>query len=109
MLRNFGEDKTNCLKALEIFEIEKISSQSSVAIRRHLRNTEFKKWFSLRTHGKGVVLYQECPFANRWLATQKGLSSSEYKDAIKLQGNVAPVRALHGRSQDGHRCRHCRP
>ena len=27
------------------------------------------------------------------------LSSTEWHDAIKLQGNLAPVRALHGRSQ----------
>ena len=35
------------------------------------------------------------------------LSSTEWRDAIKLQGNLAPVRTLHGRSQYNSCCRHC--
>ena len=35
------------------------------------------------------------------------LSSTEWRDSIKLQGNLAPVRALHGRSQYNSCCRHC--
>ena len=36
-----------------------------------------------------------------------GLSNTEWRDAINLQGNLAHVRALHGRSQYNSRCRHC--
>jgi len=37
----------------------------------------------------------------------EGLSSSEWVCAIKMIANVAPVRAIPGRSLDGSRCRHC--
>ncbi|KAJ4430211.1 hypothetical protein ANN_22422 [Periplaneta americana] len=39
--------------------------------------------------------------------SKEGLSSSEWRDAIKMNANVAPVRSLHGRSLDGFRCRYC--
>ena len=35
-----------------------------------------------------------------------GLSGTEWHDAIKLQGNLAPIRTLHGRNQYNSRCRH---
>ncbi|KAJ4426676.1 hypothetical protein ANN_26474 [Periplaneta americana] len=38
---------------------------------------------------------------------QEGLSSSKWRDAIKMNANVAPVRSLHGRSLDGFRCGYC--
>ena len=72
----------------------------------NLRQQEFNKWCTLQTHGNGVALYTECPFANRWLEIQKGLSSAERRTAIKLQGNVSPVGSLHARSQDGTHCKH---
>ncbi|KAJ4437274.1 hypothetical protein ANN_17411 [Periplaneta americana] len=39
--------------------------------------------------------------ANRWIKTRDGLSESEWKEAIKMIGQVANVRAMPGRSQDG--------
>jgi len=35
------------------------------------------------------------------------ISSSEWVAAMKMNANVAPVRGVPGRSQDGSRCRHC--
>ncbi|KAJ4446185.1 hypothetical protein ANN_12878, partial [Periplaneta americana] len=45
---------------------------------------------------------------NKWIFSKEGLSSSEWRDAIKINANVAPVRSLHGRSLDGFRCRYCK-
>ncbi|KAJ4447070.1 hypothetical protein ANN_09059 [Periplaneta americana] len=36
-----------------------------------------------------------------------GLSSSEWRDALKLTGNVAPVRTIPGRTLDNNHCRRC--
>ncbi|KAJ4438870.1 hypothetical protein ANN_14823 [Periplaneta americana] len=44
--------------------------------------------------------------ANKWICKHEGLSNSEWRDVIKMVGNVAAVRAVPGRSQD-NRCRHC--
>ncbi|KAJ4448043.1 hypothetical protein ANN_10055 [Periplaneta americana] len=49
----------------------------------------------------------ECTPANRWIKTRDGLSVSEWKEAIKMIGQVSNVRAMPGRSQDGSQCRHC--
>lgn len=40
------------------------------------------------------------------MSEKTGLSSSEWSTAIKMIGQVAPVRSLPGRSQDGSLCRH---
>ncbi|KAJ4450322.1 hypothetical protein ANN_01742 [Periplaneta americana] len=57
--------------------------------------------------GKGVSLYQDFTPANSWVRHHTGLSSSEYRDALKMTGNVAPVRAVPGRTQDNNHCRRC--
>ena len=41
------------------------------------------------------------------MESRMGLSSPEWRDAIKLQENLPPIRALHGRSQYNSLCRHC--
>jgi hypothetical protein len=37
----------------------------------------------------------------------EGISDAEFKDYLKMVGDVAPVRGIKGRSKDGIRCRHC--
>lgn len=37
----------------------------------------------------------------------KGLNSSEYRDYLKVVGEVALVRTTHGRCKDGNRCEEC--
>ncbi|KAJ4444551.1 hypothetical protein ANN_06346 [Periplaneta americana] len=49
---------------------------------------------------------KQYPGANKWICKHEGLSNSEWRDGIKMVGNVAAVRAVPGRSQD-NRCRHC--
>ncbi|KAJ4444029.1 hypothetical protein ANN_05818 [Periplaneta americana] len=46
-------------------------------------------------------------YANSWIRNHKGLTLSEWIDALKMVGYVAPVRAVPGRSLDGTRCRRC--
>ncbi|KAJ4446459.1 hypothetical protein ANN_13155 [Periplaneta americana] len=57
--------------------------------------------------GKGVELFSEVPSANAWIIKKQGLSSSEWRDMIKMTALVAPVRALPGRPTGTSHCRHC--
>ena len=75
--------------------------------RSKLRDIEFKKWCDLPQEGKGVILFEEHPPTNRWIIHHEGLSCSEWRDALKMVGNVATVRALPGRSLNNTRCRLC--
>ena len=68
---------------------------------------EYNKWCLLQVHGKGVILFQQYQHTNSWIELSMGLSSTEWRDGIKLEGNPSPVRALHGRSLYNSRCRHC--
>ncbi|KAJ4443689.1 hypothetical protein ANN_05364 [Periplaneta americana] len=76
-------------------------------LRKILRIEEFNKWCQLPQKGKGVSLYQDFTPANSWVRRHTGLSSSEWRDALKMTGNVAPVRAVPGRTQDNNHCRRC--
>ncbi|KAJ4426486.1 hypothetical protein ANN_27300 [Periplaneta americana] len=76
-------------------------------LRKIVRFEEFNKWYQLPQKGKGVSLYQDFTPANRWVRHHTGLSSSEWRDALKMTGNVAPVRAIPGRTQDNNHCRRC--
>ena len=44
---------------------------------------------------------------NRWIIHHKGLSCSKWKDALKMVGNVATVRAIPSRSLNNTRRWHC--
>ncbi|KAJ4426359.1 hypothetical protein ANN_27173 [Periplaneta americana] len=44
---------------------------------------------------------------NSWISTKKGLSSSQWTQAIKMNCNAIPVRTLPGRTLDSTRCRRC--
>ncbi|KAJ4433569.1 hypothetical protein ANN_15878 [Periplaneta americana] len=79
---------------------------NATKIRNLLRNREFYIWCRHPQKGKGVVLFKQYPGANKWICKHEGLSNSEWRDGIKMVGNVAAVRAVPGRSQD-NRCRHC--
>ena len=80
---------------------------NSRKIRQYLREDQFEKWSKYPQKGKGVVLFRECPFANKWIRHHKGLTVSEWIDSLKMVANVAAVRAIPGRSPDNNRCRHC--
>ncbi|KAJ4443352.1 hypothetical protein ANN_05020 [Periplaneta americana] len=64
-------------------------------------------WCELPHKGKGVELFADHPPANRWITHHKGLTCSEWRDALKMAGNVVAVRAMPGRTMDNNRCRHC--
>ncbi|KAJ4450916.1 hypothetical protein ANN_02350 [Periplaneta americana] len=50
---------------------------------------------------------KEVPAANSWIIKQDGLSSSEWREMLKMTAMVAPVRSLPGRSTGTTHCRHC--
>lgn len=91
------------LSVVEEAEFENLPVKS---IRATLQNREFQNWTKMAHKGRGVILFEEYPPVNN-IIDRSGLSTSEMKDALKMIGDVAPVRALPGRSKDGTRCRHC--
>lgn len=110
--RNLDEEITKCLTELNVDDKteemkNKHGEYDTKKIRNKLRESEFGKWCQLRSKGQGVCLYKEFPPANRWVRNHDGLSSTEWRDALKMTCNVAPVRAVPGRSLDGNRCRRC--
>ncbi|KAJ4427634.1 hypothetical protein ANN_25282 [Periplaneta americana] len=56
--------------------------------------------------GKGVIVYSDLPKANSWVSNRKGLSSSEWTNALKMSSNISAVRAIPGRTLSTTRCRH---
>ena len=110
-VRDLKHEMESCLKALKIEdgEMEEIiqSRKSTKKLRDTLRKRSYTNWCNLPTKGKGVVLYQECQSANKWIHPKEGLSTSEWVNTIKMTADVAAVRALQGRSQDGNHCRFC--
>ena len=74
-------------------------------IREELKSKEFKSWTKLPHKGKGVSQFQEVSYANNWIRTKKGLSSTEWTQSIKMIGNVVPVKSILGRSLGSHHCR----
>jgi len=76
------------------------------AMRSHLRDNEFKTWSDLKSKGRGVELFKHCPEVNKRIVEKRGLTNTEWIQILKMNGQVAPVRANHGRGQDNH-CRFC--
>ncbi|KAJ4441427.1 hypothetical protein ANN_11282 [Periplaneta americana] len=62
---------------------------------------------SLQVIRKGVELFGDHPPANRWITHHKDLTCSEWRDALKMAGNVAAVRAIPGKTMDNNRCSYC--
>lgn len=61
----------------------------------------------MKSKGLGVVFYSHWKKGNSWISTKKGLSSSQWTQAIKMNCNTIPVRTLPGRTLDSTRCRRC--
>ena len=54
-----------------------------------------------------MVLFKQYTPANKWIRNHKGLSCSEWREAIKMTANVSAVRSVPGRSQGDNLCRRC--
>ena len=111
--RDLKKESEECLTKLELSAEFKASltklprKKQTKEIREHLRDKEYSSWCQLPTKGKGVEQFQEVPYCNKWMRTKSGLSSTEWTQAIKMVGNVVPVKCVPGRSQGSKRCRHC--
>ncbi|KAJ4441109.1 hypothetical protein ANN_10959 [Periplaneta americana] len=109
--RQVHEESIRCAQSLNIVPEDGLFHKNehflnATKIRNLLRNREFDIWCCHSQKGKGVVLFKQYPSANKWICKHEGLSNSEWRDGIKMVGNVAAVHAVPGRSQD-NRCRHC--
>ncbi|KAJ4449022.1 hypothetical protein ANN_00416, partial [Periplaneta americana] len=109
--RQIHEESIRCAQSLNIVPEDALFHKNEhflnvTKIRNLLRSREFDIWCRHPQKGKGVVLFKQYPGANKWICKHKGLSNSEWRDGIKMVGNVAVVCAVPGRSQD-NRCRHC--
>ena len=108
---NFDHEINDCLQKLNINTTDILNTEQRDInvrkVRKKLREQEFEKWCSLPQKGKGVVLYKNYTTANSWINKTGNLTSSEWKEAIKMSCNICAVRAIPGRSQDGTHCRHC--
>lgn len=105
VIRDFRNIENRCLNELKLDQSMK--NLNVRQIRQHLKENEYNEWCSYPHKGKGVELFSEVPSANAWIIKKQGLSSSEWRDMIKMTAMVAPVRALPGRSTGTSHCRHC--
>jgi hypothetical protein len=108
---DFEKEKSKCLDYLDIpadlrTNMDGSRIKKSKLIRDHLKAVEYDKWCKLPKKGQGVVQFQECPQANRWVYSKDGLSASEWTNAIKMVGNVMPVNAIPRPDQGSFYCRH---
>ncbi|KAJ4440696.1 hypothetical protein ANN_08844 [Periplaneta americana] len=62
---------------------------------------DLELWFSVN------VQKREFTPANKWIRQPDRLTSSEWRQALKMTANVCPLRAIPGRSRDGNHCRRC--
>ncbi|PSN31145.1 hypothetical protein C0J52_26568 [Blattella germanica] len=72
-------------------------------IRHYLQDRESLRWCELPDKGRSVILYRQYTPANKWISDHKGLSCSEWREAIKMTANVSAVCSLPGRSQKSER------
>lgn len=103
--RDFENITTKCLEELKLDP-----SMRDVKVRKlrqHLRDKEFAEWCSYPHKGKGVKLFSEVPSANKWVRNKQNLSSSEWRDMLKMVAMVPPLRSIPGRSTNTSHCRHC--
>ena len=111
-LKDLKGEMKQCLDSLGISEIqmEEMKKKAprekpSRLIRNKLRNEEFDIWSSYTLRGLGVNMYKDFPKGNKIIINKMGLTSSEWISTIKMSSNLYPVRAIPGRSIDGHQCR----
>ncbi|KAJ4443509.1 hypothetical protein ANN_05181, partial [Periplaneta americana] len=104
-VRDLVSEKVSALSKLNITAIDAIN-WSGRKIRKHLRNDAFQTWTNHTLRGKGVIVYSDLPKANSWVSNRKGLSSSEWTNALKMSSNILAVRAIPGRTLSTTCCRH---
>lgn len=110
-VRDLDEEIGISLKKLKLPEDFLINSMQnskkkpSEIIRNELRKREYEDWKNLRSKGKGVELFEECPTINRKLFNKYGLTTSEWTTYMKMTGSVTAVRVNHGRNTGTNRCR----
>ncbi|KAJ4446033.1 hypothetical protein ANN_12719 [Periplaneta americana] len=104
--RNLSNEIGVCLNKLGLQNISSDSLQVK-KLRQELMERAFQSWCSLNQKGKGVILYKEFTPANKWIRQPDRLTSSEWRQALKMTANVCPLRAIPGRSRDGNHCRRC--
>ncbi|KAJ4441003.1 hypothetical protein ANN_10852 [Periplaneta americana] len=104
--RNLPNEIEHCIKQLPIIldSSERISSQK---LRKALREDSFHQWSKLKSKVLGFVFYSQWKKGNSWISTKKGLSSSQWTQAIKMKCNRIPVCTLPGRTLDSTHCRRC--
>lgn len=100
-----SEFKTAC-EQLALPLPQEYNKSTVKKLRDTLRTREFETWKSLKSRGKGVELFEEVKAANKWMLNKEGLSSSEWITCLKMNTNVAAVKAIPGRSLGSTRCRH---
>lgn len=105
IIRNYDSIQQKCLSELQLEQ--EVEHKTVRQLRTILRDKEFSTWCSYPHKGKGVELFKEVPAANNWILQKKGLSSSEWRDIIKMNAMVVPVRSIPGRSSGTTHCRHC--
>lgn len=111
-LKDFQAECSACLQQLHIEASDKTTNIATLLpdarkIREQLREREFNRWSELPHKGKGVPLFKEHTPTNKWVRQHRGLSCSEWKDALKMISNVVAVRSVPGRSGDNTLCRRC--
>ncbi|KAJ4447519.1 hypothetical protein ANN_09526 [Periplaneta americana] len=52
---------------------------------------EYNAWCNLPQKGKGVILYSEFIPSNKWITKPNGMTSGEWKEAIKMTANVLKI------------------
>lgn len=109
--RQLSQEITSSLTALNITEsaniLDKYGTVDTRKVRKVLREKAFENWSQKKHKGKGVLLYQQYTPANKWIRNHKGLSCSEWREAIKMNANVSAVRSVPGRSSGSNLCRRC--
>ena len=104
--RDLESEKREALHKLNIPVSKESLTQSGRRLRQTLREKAFENWSQLPQKGKGVITYKEDPKSNNWISIRKGLSSSEWTNAIKMSCNTSAVRSVPGRSTQNNLCRH---
>jgi len=109
-VRNLDNDIKTCLTKLKLPHdfLDNAKNQKikySELLRSELRQREYIEWQRLRSKGKGVELFQDCPKINRLLFEKHSITTSEWINYFKMVGNVAAVRNIPGRSSGTNRCR----
>ena len=111
--RNLGKETAECIRQLELtgttapIKDPRTGILDSRKIRKILREREFDSWTQLPQKGLGIELFKEYTPANSWIRHRNGLTSSEWREAIKMTAHVSAVRSLPGRTQDNTLCRRC--